>query len=292
MRKFTFNSSAIFAGFLLMANQAFAGNIYEFSSEKHSASADFELFDSKLTILVTNREDLGSEKASQKDFLSGLSFNTIAALTPLSVSLPEATKTWFGTAKDPGTGWGYGFGGKYNDYNNVITAASTFKGVERSSFPAPAEIKTDLKKTDYSIAPANFSGKVEDDAKLGPVFSNSLFFSFAVDKGFSLDQLGKSIAFQYGTSSEESRFSGLLVEPKNPVDPKDDGKGDGKGDGKEGGSGEGGDGGGEGEGGHCEEGGGGTGPSTVPEPSTLALGALGSIGLAFMSYRRRRNNMV
>jgi hypothetical protein len=232
----------------VLGNQAFAGNLYEFDTTGYSASADFELSGTSLTILVKNREDLGTTKAVPTDFLTGVAFNSLAAMTPVSVALPSGTTTWFGSTTNAGTGWGYGFGGSYHGQNNVISASGAFSGVGHSSFPSPATPGTAVGGLDYAIATANFTGNANSGAKHGPVFSNSLLFTFTVDKAFSLDQLGKSIVFQYGTDVKEPSFTATLTDP---VDP-----------------------------------------STVPEPSTLALGALGSLGLAFMTYRRRRNNAV
>lgn len=198
------------AGFVLGAGECRAGQIYSFSEKGYSASADFELSGNVLTVLLTNLADLGGNKAVPTDVLTGLTFSTSSQLTPVSVSAPKDTTVWFGTASNPGDGWGYGYGGDYHGLNNVVTSSGAFKGVGHSSFPNPAAVGSALQGLDYGILTDNFSGNANGGAKHGPLFENSLLFTFTALKDFTLSQLGSSVIFQYGTSTSEPSFTGTL----------------------------------------------------------------------------------
>jgi hypothetical protein len=197
---------------LAPASPARAGFVFSGSSGTLSASADFTLSGNTLTILLTNTST--TAVAVPTDVLTGLLFNTSAALTPVSATLPAGSAVWFGSIANAGDGWGYATTPtiqSLDGFNSAISATGAFNGLGHSNFSGAHNA---LQGLDYGIVNAGYGGSGNKGVtKHGPLIENSVRFTLTVPSGFSLSQLGSSVNFQYGTSANEKDFTGVDPAP-------------------------------------------------------------------------------
>jgi hypothetical protein len=190
-----------------------AGSVYQGSSGTLSASADFELSGSTLTVALTNTSLANCLVPT--DVLTGVFFNTTHALTPVSASLNGST-VWYGNTNNPGDGWGYGSGVNAQGFNSAITATGAVNGIGQSNFSNNSK---NLQGLDYGILSAGFqfnTGQNQGITKHGPLFQDSVLFTLSAAPGFSLSELGNSVSFQYGTSLSETNYDGGLAAAPTP----------------------------------------------------------------------------
>jgi hypothetical protein len=228
------------------------------SGQAVSASAVFTLSGTTLKVLLTNTATNPTSDIS--NVLSAVAFNvnSSSTLTPMSAALPTGSfvvePSVFGSFGPGGVGdgWGYGtgLGNKADGFNSVITATGAFNGVGHSNFSANSNALSGIgygiftNSSDYTQANKSTGGN--GLVNNGPFEQNSVLFTFTVSSNFSLSQLGSSVAFQYGTASNETKFSGSA------------------------------------------HGGVTTLAAIAPEPSSMVIAAVGTIGFVGYGMRRRR----
>jgi hypothetical protein len=232
--------------------------IFSGTSGGLSASADFSLSGSTLTVTLTNTS--ATTALVPADVLTGVFFDSAHTLTPTSAAYPNGSTIWYGTISTPsgtGDGWGYATGVAAQGKNSAISASGAVSGLGHSNFSGA---NNPLQGLDYGILPAGYTGVGANTGITGhgPLIQNSVVFTLTVPSGFDLAELGNDVAFQYGTQLSEPSFAGLL-------DPNAGGN----------------NGGNNGNGG---VGNGGPSDPSAPEPSSLALLALG--GAALAGWRR------
>ncbi len=179
---------------------------YSGSSGNLAASASFDLAGSTLTVTLANTSI--SDVTVPSEVLTGLFFNSNYALTPVSVSLNDSL-VFYGSTNDPGKGWGYKTGVSAHGMNSALSASGAVAGLGQSNF---SSITMNLQGLDYGLLSAGDdaatgNGGLTGKGK-GPLFNNSLEFTLRAPQGFTLDNLGADVVFQYGTSLLEPSFWG------------------------------------------------------------------------------------
>jgi hypothetical protein len=201
---------------LAAAGPARAGLLFSGSSGSLSASAQFDLSGNTLTVTLTNTSK--ADVLVPTDVLTGVFFNTTHTLTPVSASLNGST-VFYGSLTNVGDGWGYGTGLNAQGENSAISATGAVAGLGMSNFSGT---HTNLDGLAYGILsagdnPATGNGGVTGH---GPLIKNSVKFTLTVGSGFTLDELGQSVVFQYGTMLTDTHFGSgpplVLVTPAPP----------------------------------------------------------------------------
>lgn len=175
------------------------------SSGSLSASAVFTLLDSKLTIMLTNTSP--ADVLLPTDVLSGLYFDTSHLLTPVSASL-DGSSVYYGWTNNPGDGWGYASDIDAQGKNSGISSTDAVKGLKYSNFSSKHK---KLGGLDYGILSTGDNSKTGNTGVTGqgPLFKDSLEFTLAAGKGFTLDELGDTVVFQYGTALNSPHYLGF-----------------------------------------------------------------------------------
>lgn len=184
---------------------------YSGSSGSLSASATFDLTGNTLSVTLVNTSL--TDVLLPADVLLAVFFDTANTLTPVSASLDGST-VFYGSLTNVGDGWEYKNGINAHGKNSGIGAAG-FGVLGQSNFSASHQ---NLGGLNYGIlSPGDNSNTGNNGVKgHGPLIKNEVQFVLTTPNGFSLDQLGDSVVFQYGTSLDEPSFSGTLQTTPTP----------------------------------------------------------------------------
>ena len=170
------------------------------------SSATFSLSGSTLTVTLSNNSP--SDVLTPLDVLTAVLFNTTHTLTPMSASLGGSTVS-YGSIGNAGDGWGYASGLSAHGKNSGISSVNDFAGLSQSDFSPNSQ---NLGGLDYSILSVGDNAATGTDGVTGqgPLVKHTVQFTFAVADGFSLDELGNSVVFQYGTSLSDPSCVGNI----------------------------------------------------------------------------------
>ena len=208
MKRLIFIILFLIGAFVAGIVPASASLTYSGSNGSLSAAANFVLTGDTLTITLTNTST--ADVLKPEDVLTGLFFNTTQTLTPVSASL-NGSSVFYGTATDAGDGWGYASGVVAQNRNNAISAANDVNKLGNSNFSSQSN---GLDGLGYGILSARDDPSTGNSSVIqhGPLIKNSVRFTLATPAGFSLDELGSTVVFQYGTSMVNGpSFSGDAV---------------------------------------------------------------------------------
>ncbi len=193
----------VWSGTSLATGITFSG-----SSGTLSASAAFDLTGNTLNLILTNTSS--ADVLVPSDVLSGLFFNTTHTLTPIAASLNGSTVS-YGSMSQVGAGWQYKTGISTHGENSGISAAGL--GIFGSgNFYNPGNNLAGIDYGILSVGDNPATGNTGVTGK-GPLIKNSVEFTFNAAPGFTLDELGNSVVFQYGSSLTENNFSSPVPEP-------------------------------------------------------------------------------
>jgi hypothetical protein len=173
---------------------------YSGSSGSLSASASFDLTGSSLLVTLTNTSS--ADVLVPASALTGVFFDTIHTLTPVSASLNGSSVFYGSIVNDVGEGYQYKSGVSAQGKNSGISGTGLGIFGPDGNFFSPG---VTLNGLDYGILsagdnPATGNAGVKGH---GPLFKNSLQFILTAGTGFDLSELGSAIVFQYGTSTRE-----------------------------------------------------------------------------------------
>ena len=184
---------------------ASANTIFSGSSGSLSASANFGLSGNTLTIILTNTSL--ADVLVPADVLTGFFFDTAHTLTAVSASLNGSTVNYGSLVTDVGEGWQYKGGVSAQGKNAGISAAGLGIFGPTGNFFTPGVSSDGL---DYGILSAGDDLSTGNTGVTGhgPLIKNSLTFTLSAAAGFSLNELGSSVVFQFGTALDEPHFTG------------------------------------------------------------------------------------
>jgi len=174
--------------------------VYSGSSGSLSASADFELIGSTLTVTLTNTST--ADVLVPADLLTGVFFNTTYTLTPVSASLNGSTVYYGSFVNSVGEGFQYKSGVSAQGMNSGISGTGLGIFGPDGNFFLPG---VTLNGLDYGILSAGDDSGTGNTGVTGhgPLIKNSVEFTLTAGDGFSLSELGSTVVFQYGTSTTE-----------------------------------------------------------------------------------------
>ncbi len=170
-----------------------------------SASASFSLEGNRLTVVLTNTSQ--ADIVDPGHALTGLFFNTMRTLAPLSAVLTPGSTVEYGSITDVGNGWQYISGINAQGKNTGISSAGFGVFGPTGNFgPNPRK----LGGVDYGILsegddPGTKTNGMKNN---GPYVQDSVTFTLLAGPGFSLNELGDSVVFQYGSSLTETSLIG------------------------------------------------------------------------------------
>jgi hypothetical protein len=190
---------------LTLAVPSWSGPAFSGSSGDLSASASFDLSGNTLTVILTNTSS--ADVLVPADVLTGIFFDTTHTLTPVSASLNGST-VFYGSLTNVGDGWGYASGVTAQGENNAISATGAVNGLGHSNFSAA---DNSLGGDDYGILSAGDNSATGNTGVTGkgPLIKDSVEFILTAPAGFSLNELGNSVVFQYGSALTDPHFSGV-----------------------------------------------------------------------------------
>jgi len=190
----------------IAASQA---SVYTGSSGSLSASADFNLIGSTLTVTLTNTSS--ADVLLPADLLTGVFFNTTHTLTPVSASLNGSSVFYGSFVNNVGEGFQYKSGVSAQGMNSGISGTGLGIFGPNGNFFSPAVILNGL---DYGILSAGDNSATGNSGVTGhgPLIKNSVEFTLTAGSGFSLSELGTSVVFQYGTSTTEPTITAQCVD--------------------------------------------------------------------------------
>ena len=189
---------------LAFSGNAFANALtYTGSSGGRSASATFDLTGNTLDVTLTNTSLGDAPDATW--ILMSVMFDTSSTLTPVSASLNGST-VYGSFVHNVGEGWQYKSGVSAHGKNSGISGTGLGVFGRSGNFFTPGQ---HLGGSDYGIAPIGFTNTGNPSIQ-DPIIQNSIEFTLTAAQGFSLDQLGDTVVFQYGTDLTEPSFDGTL----------------------------------------------------------------------------------
>ena len=210
-------SVALFAALTMAASTSIghADALYSGSSGNLSASADFNLSGSTLTVTLTNTSS--ADVLVPTDVLTGVFFNTTHTLTPVSASLNGSSVFYGAFINNVGEGYQYKSGVSAHGENSGITAAGLGIFGPTGNFFAPGATLDGLDSGILSAGDNAATGNTGVTGH-GPLIKNSVQFTLTAGPGFTLDELGSTVVFQYGTSLTETYYTGSCVrcDPRVP----------------------------------------------------------------------------
>jgi hypothetical protein len=190
------------------------------SSGNLSASAYFELSGNTLTVTVTNNST--ADVVLPTDVLTGVFFNVDPShsLTPVSASLNGSSVFYGSLINNVGEGWQYRAvaDGAAQGKNAGISASGLGIFGPNGNFYSPSSgSNPNLGGLDYGILSAGDNPATGNNGVTGkgPLFNDSIVFTLTAGGGFTLDDLGETVVFQYGTSLSEPFF--VALDPPFPA---------------------------------------------------------------------------
>jgi hypothetical protein len=129
-------------------------------------------------------------------------------LTPVSASLNGSTVVYGSLVQNVGEGWVYQSGLSGGAPKLAGISASGLSPVFSNTgffFSPPV---TPLDGTNYGLVSAGDNSATGNTGVTGhgPLFKSSVAFTLTTPNGFTLDDVGTSVVFQYGTSLTEPSF--------------------------------------------------------------------------------------
>lgn len=201
---------------ILVAQATASSVVYDGSSGNLSASVTFSLTGNTLTVDLTNTSL--SDVTVPADVLTAVFFNSTHLLSPVSAAASGST-AYYGSTSNVGDGWGYyvNLAGGGHGFNNAITAVGFGIGSGHSSF---SNHSNSLGGINYGLLSAGDNPLTGNNGVKGkgPLFKDSVQFTFTVGNGFKLSELGDDVVFQYGSSLLEPHYVGKL-EPAPVPEP-------------------------------------------------------------------------
>jgi hypothetical protein len=171
-----------------------------------SASVDFQLSGSMLTVVLTNTSL--ADVLVPADVLTAVFFSSNGSLTSVSAVLTAGSTVINGSQPSGGVvggEWGYasGLSGAPGDATQGISS-SGFGLFGGATFPGPdLDSPAALNGMNYGILSAGDNTATGNSPILSePFVKNSVTFTFGVANGFSLSSV-ENVSFQYGTSLTE-----------------------------------------------------------------------------------------
>ena len=210
MRIKRFAAIGLFTLFLLVGSQvALADLVFSGSSGTLAASANFALVGQTLTVTLTNTSS--HDVLVPTDVLTAVWFDTSKTLTPVSVSLGTST-VFYGTISNPSKGYGYysGLAGGAHGMNDGLTAVGFGIGTGHSNFPGGGG--ANLNGLDYGILSAGDNSGTGNGGVTGggPLVKNEVIFTLSTPVGFTLNDLGRTAVFQYGTALTDTTITSYV----------------------------------------------------------------------------------
>jgi hypothetical protein len=182
------------------------------SGQALSASADFTLTGSTLTVTLTNTS--AADVLVPSDVLTGVFFSSNGTLTPVSALLNTGSTVFFGSDG------GGNVGGEWVYTNGLVGApGGATKGIYSAGFGFAADPNfggTNLQDPDgvdglqYGITSAGDNTGNGNAAVTGgnALIKNSVVFTLTVANGFTLASI-TDVSFQYGTALNEPNLTNI-----------------------------------------------------------------------------------
>ena len=220
-------SPVLFAS-LLAAQGASAALVFSSSAGSRSASAEFDIVDGKLQVKLTNTST--GDVTVPTDVLTGLFFtlngNQTPTLTRNSAVIATGSQVIYSGGQPAGGNvggeWAYKaqsglLGGQFNQgisssgMDDTFGPPHLFPGSNLAGPESPNGLQYGL--TSAGDNPATGNGGVTGS---GGLIKNSVVFTLGnLPAGFTLDDIGSVVRFQYGTSLSEPSL--LAERPLTPV---------------------------------------------------------------------------
>jgi len=195
-----------------VAARADSTAVYLGSSGVYSASAMFYLSGNTLTVTLTNTSS--ADVLVPTDVLTGLFFDATHGVTPVSANL-NGSSVYYGTLTNVGDGWGYGSGLSAQGKNSAISATGAVNGLGHSNFSGA---NNHLDGLDYGLLSKGDNTNTGNGGLHGPLILDSAQFVLTTANGFTLNELGNTVVFQYGTALTDRHYNGTLQPvPEPPV---------------------------------------------------------------------------
>lgn len=172
-----------------------------------------------LTVLLSNTSPAADFKIGRAEILTEMFFNATNTLTPISATLPSGSLL-------VGTAGGQTLGGNW-EYAATSHAASDLPNHVLSSDGLYVKHKHHAAafgaSTSHGFGRASW-GLVNTSDHTGrgklPVVDHEILFTFHADPRFSLDELGPSVVFQFGTKRSDPQLLGPDPPPPGSDTPE------------------------------------------------------------------------
>jgi hypothetical protein len=146
-------------------------------------------------------------------------FNTTNSLTPVSASLNGSSVFYGSIVNNVGEGWQYKSGVSAQGKNSGISAAGLSIFGPSGNFFSPG---LTLNGLNYGLLSAGDNTGTGNGGITGhgPLIKNSVAYTLTANTPFSLNELGSTVVFQYGTSTTEPNFTGSCLHDCTPPPPQ------------------------------------------------------------------------
>ncbi len=182
------------------------------SSTDRSASVDFSLSGTTLTVTLTNTSTVTTTPDATW-VLGAVGFNsTSSALTPVSATVPSGSTLLGSVVNNVGEGWQYESGISFHSYNSGISETGLGVFGPDGNFYSPG-VKLD--GSDYGVVGSAGTNGSNPSVK-EPLVESTIVFTLTTPSGFTLADLGSTVVFQYGTDLSEPTLTGDLVPVPEP----------------------------------------------------------------------------
>jgi hypothetical protein len=220
MRMTTFlKTTCATVAMLLIGTGARADLLYATPAGFGAASADFSLSGTTLTVTLTNTATGLTSDVPSSSVLTALAFNvpTTDTLTPVTAgaggtALGNGSTLIGGSVPSGqvlGDNYGFGTGLSFLGFNAGIGAAGLNIFGQGSFGTNPQNVDG----VDYGLLPSGDGGTGSGVSGHGPFAENAVVFSFTVKSGFKLSDMGPTVSFVYGTTSNvgDHHVTGVIV---------------------------------------------------------------------------------